>query len=994
MHNRLFFLLLLLPLSLQVIAGSVKVWEDQIVIPTYAWHPGSIDPVFHAIEGNMIYPYTLQDRLGETKADRTYRALFMENEYLRVCVLPELGGHLHEVLNKSIDKPMFYVNHVIKPNLLAMRGAWISGGVEWNTGPTGHTATCVEPIESCLLENEDGSASIVVGHVERIFRTHWTVVLTLHPGVAALDERIRLFNAQDEIHPYYFWNNTAMPNTEGFQFIYPMTLGTDHAGTSFYTWPIDENGVDLSYTRNRPGPSSIFAYECDQDFFGSYDHVLQRGVVATANHYLLPGKKAWTWGQSEDSKLRQGLLTDDDGPYNEVQTGPLRTQADYGFLQPHQVVEWTERWYPVHDLDGFNYASREAAFNVTERNGELLIRFLTTSCTGEGSLTVSAVGNSASYSVNPTPKEPVVIRHPTHGSKGPWRITLIDGNARERASFEHPLPLPVYTPPTQPTPIPEEKKTAQDLWLAGQVLDKQSQPTQAREQYRKALEKDPAFGPALCSLAILDLESGKYETACEYAGQAVERDPDLGMGWYWLSVGWLRRGFDDKAGEAAWKAIRFPESSAHGYSILARLAVRSGSLGDAVSLALEALRQDDRDLVSRDVLAAALLMLGEKEDAASTAQIVLNDNPLDLVAHSIVYLSADSNRDKKHALEELQRVVRDEPQNALEIAVFWMNLRQYGPAAELLNNLYLEKRTSGEGHPIAWYYAGWLAYKTGQAEQAKNCWKSAQECSPTYVFPHRLETIPVLRAAIDADPQDSRAALYLGNLLFAKGQQDEGQRYWEKSVEISPSSSVAFRNLGLAANKIDGDRKKATEYYERALQCDSEDPILYRDLAELRQAEGKPREAIALLEKGSRLPYPRRDSTEMLARLYLEQNMYPEAIQFLETTVFQNWENQFTSHDLFVRAHLEQGKKLLQSGDAKTALEHFDRSLTFPKNLAVERGPHIREANSYYWRGMALKALGRLDEAKQAFHQAIAEQESPDHKESQEKAAKELAGMK
>ncbi|HQP99836.1 MAG TPA: DUF5107 domain-containing protein, partial [bacterium] len=116
MHNRLFFLLLLLPLSLQVIAGSVKVWEDQIVIPTYAWHPGSIDPVFHAIEGNMIYPYTLQDRLGETKADRTYRALFMENEYLRVCVLPELGGHLHEVLNKSIDKPMFYVNHVIKPN--------------------------------------------------------------------------------------------------------------------------------------------------------------------------------------------------------------------------------------------------------------------------------------------------------------------------------------------------------------------------------------------------------------------------------------------------------------------------------------------------------------------------------------------------------------------------------------------------------------------------------------------------------------------------------------------------------------------------------------------------------------------------------------------------------------------------------------------------------------------------------------------------------------
>ncbi|HOE10168.1 MAG TPA: DUF5107 domain-containing protein [bacterium] len=994
MRVRLLLFAFLATLSLPATSETVKVWEDRITIPTYAWHPGSIDPVFPAVEGNNIYPYTLQDQLGDTKTDRTYRALFMENEYLRVCVLPELGGHVYEIINKSIDKPMYYVNHVIKPNLLAMRGAWISGGVEWNTGPMGHAATCVEPIESCLLNNADGSASIVVGHVERIFRTHWTVVLTLRPGTAALDERIRLFNAQDEVHPYYFWNNTAMPNTDGFQFIYPMTLGTDHAGTSFYTWPIDERGVDLSYAKNHPGPSAIFAYECDQDFFGSYDHLLHRGVVATADHYLLPGKKAWTWGQSEDSKLRQSLLTDDDGPYNEVQTGPLRTQADFGFLQPHQVLEWTERWYPVHDLEGFNYADREAAFHVTEETGELLIRFLTTSCTGKGSLTVSAVGNSALYAVDPTPKEPTVIHHPTNSSKGPWRITLIDRNGRERASFAHPLPLPVRRPPALPTPIPEEKKTAYDLWLDGQVLDKQSQPAQARKQYRKALEKDPAFGPALCSLAVLDLESGKYETACKYAAQAVERNPDWGMGWYWLSVGRLRSGFDDQAEESAWKAVRFPESAALGYSVLARLAVRSGRLGDAVSLSLEALQRNDRDLVSRDVLAAALFLLGEREDAAATAEIVLNDNPLDLAAHSIGYLSANSDRDRKRAVEKLRQVVRDEPQNVLEMAAFWINLRRYEPAAELLQDLYLEKRASGEGHPIAWYYAGWLAYKRGQSEQARNYWKSAQECSPTYVFPHRLETIPILRAVLDADPQDSRAALYLGNLLFAKGQLEEGRKYWERSVEISPPSSVAFRNLGLAANKIDGDRKKAIEYYEQALQCDPEDPILYRDLAELFEAEGKAREAIALLEKGYRLPYPRRDSTEMLARLYLKQGMYPEAIRFLETTVFQNWENQFTSHELFVKAHLEQGKKLLQGGDPKGALEHFDKSLTFPKNLAVERGPHIREANSHYWRGMALKALGRLDEAKKAFQAAVAEPESPDHKESSEKAAKELAEMK
>ncbi|MFH1742067.1 MAG: DUF5107 domain-containing protein, partial [bacterium] len=539
------FLTVVLTLPIQRPLADVKVWEEEIVIPTYAWGPDDKNPIFPTTGGRNIYPYPMQERIGGVKADRTYRGLFLENEYLKVCVLPELGGHVHEVYNKSIDKPVFYVNHVIKPNLLAMRGAWISGGIEWNTGPTGHTATCVEPIESRLLHNEDGSASIAIGHVERIFRTHWTVILTLRPGVAALDERIRLFNAQDEVHPYYFWNNTAVPNTEGFQFIYPMTLGTDHAGGSFYTWPIDENGVDLSYAKNRTGPSSIFAYECDQDFFGSYDHTSDRGVVATANHHLLPGKKAWTWGQSEHAILRQGLLTDNDGPYNEVQTGPLRTQADHGFLQPHQVLEWTERWYPVHGLGGFDYAGPNAAFKLVEENNELTIRFLTTSKIRNALLMVRPVENGAAkgdYKVSPSPHEPTVVRHPTGGVSGPWWIMLREEDGSTVSFFEYPLPLPKLTPPSLPTPIPEDQKTGHDLWLEGQELDRQSQPDKARELYEKALEKDPNLGLAYCSLAVLDLEAGLNGSALNYARRAVERDPYLGMGWYWQSVAWYRQG--------------------------------------------------------------------------------------------------------------------------------------------------------------------------------------------------------------------------------------------------------------------------------------------------------------------------------------------------------------------------------------------------------------------------------------------------------------------
>ena len=986
--------------------ADVDVWEGEIVLPTYVWGPDDKNPIFAATHHRTIYPYPMQDRLGDTKVDRTYRALFLENEYLKVTVLPELCGHVHEVIDKTTGQPVFYVNHVVKPNLIGIRGAWISGGIEWNTGPSVHTVTAVAPIESRTLRHEDGSASIAVGHVERVFRTQWTVVVTLRPGLAALDERIRFFNARDEIHPYYFWNCVAVPNTEGMQFIYPMTLGTDHAGTRFYNWPVND-GIDLSWSKNHPGPTSIFAYECDQDFFGSYDHTLDRGVVATANHHVLPGKKAWTWGQSQHSMLRQELLTDDDGPYNEIQTGPLRTQADFGLLEPHQVLEWTERWYPVHGLGGYVFADGNAAFNVVEEGEELTIKILTTSGLPDGSLLVSARGQPAvSYPLAASPAAPTIVRHGTKGMPGPWSLVLQGPEGEPVSAFTYPLPLPVRTPPVLPTPIPDEEKTAQDLWLEGQVQDKQARADSARTLYEKALAKDTCYGPALCSLAVLDLEAGLYDSALAYASRAVERNPDLGMGWYWKSVALFRLNRDMEAAEAAWKAAKFEQSAALGYGLLARLSIRSGDPVEAVSLALEALRRNDRDSVARNTLAVALLLVGESARAERVVADALSDDPLDLVTASIRYLTAQTKAEREERLAFIRGITQDKAQNVLEIVVFWMSLHRHEEAETLLNDLYLKKLKPGQGHPLPWYYADWLARKAGRDIQAYQMRNSARECSPDYVFPHRLESIPILRNAIWGDPtdgrapleadltDDSRAALYLGNLLFAKGRLDEGRECWNQSVRISPRSSVAFRNLGHTADKIDGDSRQAIQWYEKAVKCDPNDPTLCRDLAQLYRSDGRLEAAVAVLERAVRMPNPRGDTGEMLAEMYCDLERYADAVTFLEGTRFYNWEARFKSHDLFVRAHIERGKQLLEAGDAQNALYHFEKSKTFPKNLGVGRGAQTREANSNYWTGMALKTLGRISEAKDAFRLAVEEPDSRGHRESQRKAAEELATLR
>jgi hypothetical protein len=266
--------------------AEVRAWEGTITLPTYAWQEDP-NPRFWALEGAIkssvaggdaiIYPYVMQDFLGRQKTDRTYKALFLENEYLRVTCLPELGGRLHSVLDKTQKQEVFHLNHVIKPGMIAMRGAWISGGVEWNSGPHGHTVTVLSPVSALAGKNSDGSAYLEISNLEQIFRTRWTVRLTLHPGRSYLDERIRLENPTDGMHPYYFWNCTAFPNRPGTRFIFPMSLGTDHHAREFFHWPVHE-GRDLTWLKNYDTYHSIFAVDCTHDFFGAYDIDADRGV--------------------------------------------------------------------------------------------------------------------------------------------------------------------------------------------------------------------------------------------------------------------------------------------------------------------------------------------------------------------------------------------------------------------------------------------------------------------------------------------------------------------------------------------------------------------------------------------------------------------------------------------------------------------------------------------------------------------------------------------
>ncbi len=954
--------------------GNVKAWEGEITIPTYPIYGADVNPKIYELEGSIVYPYTMQDHLTTIKEDRTYRAVCLENEYLKVTCLPQLGGRIHSVLDKTTGEQMFHLNHVIKPGLIAMRGAWISGGIEWNRGPQGHTVTSFAPVNVTSRPNPDGSASLVIGYTEANFHTRWNVTLTLRPGKAYLDEAIRIYNPTDGTHSFYFWNNTAFPCEPGTRFIYPMTLGTDHAGTTFFHWPID-NGRDLTWLKNYDKPTSVFAYECAFDFFGAYDVDRDRGIVQYGNHEIVTGKKAWTWGQSGDGLASQAALTDDDGPYIEVQSGPLRTQADYGLLGPHEEIAWREWWYPVHGLgDGFEYATQDAAVQTYRNDGDLEVRVLTTGVYDGAKCTFSRDGQTiGANAVDLSPMKPVVMKQAGAADR-PVQIRVESAAGAVLAEYTSPLPIPERTPPAKTEADPVD--TAEEAWLEGVTAEERIQRTNARAAYERALTFDPGFVPALRSLAVLDLEAGLYDDAAEGLEQALKRNPEDGMSWYYLGVARLKQDRLDEAESCGYRVIDQLDERSLGYDLVGRALMRQGKYADAVPAFRQAMTLNPTDSRARDHWLTALHGAGEHQQLLDGVAAAHAADPLDFVTGALVALQDPSYL--PGFIDEMKGTMGPYQSEMIRLSLYFDDLGLTREAFQLLDAAYarfapaVHQITYYPGkppvdlrdRPLPWYVMAYYASKLNLQNEETRCLRKSQTVYGNYAFPSQPVYERILKHAIEKNPEDSRAHLYLGNLYGGLGRLDEAKAEWEAAAALPGALSVAYRNLGLYAWKKDEDLSKAERLYQQAIAAFPGDQTLYRDEANILIADKKPDEAIAVLE-GMPLNRARRgDVTVLLARTYNDVHRYDDTIALLDDAFFSNWENNSLSWRVWSQAHVERGKQRMDAGDAKSALTDFEAALTYPENLGVGRPADPEEAEVLFWKGKALAALNRMDEAK------------------------------
>ncbi len=1001
-------LLLTLAIHAGILAAAeprteVRAWEGTITIPTYPWQD-DINPKFWALEGGaklsttirgaITYPYVMQDHLSRDKVDRTYKALFLENEYLKVTCLPELGGRIYSVLDKTENQQMFHLNRVIKPGMISMRGAWISGGVEWNSGPHGHTVTVLSPVDALVGRHPDGSAYMEISNQEQMFRTRWTVRLTLHPGRAYLDEQIRMANPTDGMHPYYFWNCTAFPNRPGTRFIYPMSLGTDHNAKEFFRWPVHQ-GRDMTWLKNYPTYASVFSVNCTYDFFGAYDVEADRGIVQVADHHELGGKKAWTWGEWEFGKVAQRNLTDEDGPYIEVQSGPLPTQSDYGMLGPHDQVSWQEWWYPVHKLgDGFEYATRDLAAQSLRRDGRLELRLLATGQFAQATCVLARGGRELlRKSLDLTPDKPAVVTFSNEPQK-PVQVTVTSKEGRVLAAFTTPLPIPKVEPPDPARFVekPDDKLTVEELYLKGRKFDRATDRRKAREYYEKALAHDAGHVASLRALAVLDFEAGLYAPAMQKLEKALDRDSDDGLSWFYLGACRLRLGNSQEATRCAYRAVRCPGTTALGYDLAGRAAMRRHEVSAAVSAFQQAMRANGDDAAAAEHLMLALDAAGKVHSARQLAQWRMKQSPTVLVPWALLGLEDEA------ALARFARDVRsfvgEQDFELLETSLVFADLGLFKEAGRIVKAACVDPVPEAERSFLPLYYLAWYSSRSGDAAAARQWLAQAAATSKDRVFASRPEEIEILRYAIKQNPADAQAQLQLGCLLAGLGRVGEAAVAWKKAAEINPKLSIAWRNLGLAA-ATNNDLAQAEASFRKAIAARPDDQTLFRDLAEILVAAGKRPEAIRALESMPLKGMRRAEITVMLAESYLAEKQYEECIKLLESTpYFVNWEGQDVTWRLFNRAHVERGRQRLDKGDAQAALADFEAALTYPANLNVGRPAKPEEAPAQYWRGKALLKLGRTGEARAAWQTGEAGADVPGAQNEYRQKCHEALGKK
>jgi tetratricopeptide (TPR) repeat protein len=570
---------------------AVTVRRESVVLPTYEPATPDRNPMFletRVYQGSSgrVYPLPFIDRVAEKPVPHTWAAVFLENEFLSVMILPELGGRIHRVTDKTNGYDLVYHQPIIKPALVGLAGPWISGGIEINW-PQHHRPSTFQPADVHVEQPADGSVTVWLSEHDPMARMKGMHGVCLHPGRTVLELKARVYNRTADTQTFLWWANVATRVHEQYQSFFPpdATYVADHAKRAMSTFPLCtghyygvdyaqrgrtgippdeiprqyvpphcsiENGHpayrpdDLSWYANIPVPTSYMCMGSNEDFFGGYDHAAQAGLVHVADHRISPGKKQWTWGNHEFGYAWDRNLTDAEAngefrPYIELMAGVFTdNQPDFSFLQPGETKAWSQYWYPIQQIGPAHHANVEAAVSLRVAKGQARLGVAVTAPQPGAVITLSVaavydrrlrrsqsaatVKTLATFTRDLSPAAPLVETVALPRTKA-LTLTVSTADGRELIAYTPREPKPGKVPEaaTAPKP-PRDIASADELYQTGLHLEQYRHATRSPEPYwREALRRDA--GDARCNLALgrWHLRRGEFTAAEKHLRASLAR---------------------------------------------------------------------------------------------------------------------------------------------------------------------------------------------------------------------------------------------------------------------------------------------------------------------------------------------------------------------------------------------------------------------------------------------------------------------------------------
>lgn len=968
----------------------VKAWREKVVIPTYEVGAPEKNPIFlekRVYQGSsgVVYPYPVIESISDEKTEKEYEVVFIENEYIKVMILPELGGRVQMAYDKIRQRHFIYYNHVIKPALVGLTGPWISGGIEFNW-PQHHRPSTFMPVDTAIEHNSDGSVTVWVSEMERMFHQKGMAGFTLRPGHAYLEIKGAVYNRTDVPQTFLWWANPAVAVNDHYQSVFPPDINAvfDHGKRAVSSFPIATGtyykmdysaGVDISNYKNIFVPTSYMAVNSKYDFEGGYENDTKAGMLHVANHHISPGKKQWTWGNGDFGRAWDRNLTDTDGPYIELMAGVYtENQPDFTWLQPYEEKSFVQYFLPYRELGIVKNATKDLLMNIDQDRKSSKVNFKIFA-TSEQHVCVELRNDDGtvyySKEVTITPENIMEENVDVKGALlSQLNLNITAGGRTLLTWHSEPDEVKPIPDAAEAALLPEEIKTTEQLYLTGMHLEQYRHATyNPVDYYEEALRRDPLDVRNNNALGLWYIRKGRFERAEKYLRTAVrvlmKRNPNPydGEPIYNLGLALKYQGRTDEAYDQFYKSTWNGAWQDAGYFACAQISLMRNRLDDALDEIDRSLIRNWHNHKARALKATLLRKAGRNDEALKLIEESLGIDRFNYGCLFEKYLITGDD----DTLQLLKTMMRRCANNYDEIALDYCAAGCTCEAMKLWN-IAIEE---GALTPMTYYYMGWCNAAT-DAETAKELFAKSEAYPSDYCFPNRLEAVLALNCAMAHLPRAAKAPYYLGCLYYDKRQYDLAIKAWERSTAADDKFPTVWRNLALAAFNKQGDKDKAVRLMEKAFALDDTDARVLMELDQLYKCVRRPHaERLALLRKYDNLVAKRDDLLLEEITLLNQTGQYEEAKAKLDAHIFHPWEGgegKVPAQYQFARVEL--AKKAIAEGRYTDAVSLLKECLTYPHHLGEGKLYGAQENDFYYLMGVAYDAMNQTDKARQCWLKA------------------------